>query len=455
LPECPLASVEKTIYCPHAAIVLSVDPVPCKVDDLCAMPLSLRRNVAWMTSGRVVYALCQWAIIVVLARRGGPAMVGEYAFALALTAPIVIFSQLQMRQVLITDVRGVYVFRDYLAVRLTTTALALVCIAAAVPLGGFVAATAYLILAVGLAKGFESLSDLFYGLEQRHERLDLVGLSLIIRSLSGLTALATALYLTGDLVIAALAMAACWATAWWWYDRSVTRPWRQGISTVSRLGSTVRSRFQLARIGLPLGFTLMLTSLNTNVPRYFLEAELGMEAVGQFAAVVHFYAAGTLVVTAIGQATMARLANYFAAGSIAAFRRLLRTVLILAALLGALGVLAALLVGEQLLTIVYGPAFGRNADIFNWVMIAGGISYLASSLGYGLTAMRVFNVQPLFLIIVVTVTVFGCYLLVARYGVLGAVWAWTAGLLCQNFMYWIAVARHLKDNNKAGSPQKG
>jgi len=52
-------------------------------------PLTLRRNFSWTLLGNVVYAGCQWAMLVVLAKLGTPEMVGQ--FALVVTAPIVLY----------------------------------------------------------------------------------------------------------------------------------------------------------------------------------------------------------------------------------------------------------------------------------------------------------------------------------------------------------------------------
>ena len=57
----------------------------------------MRTNVRWNVLGNVSYALGQWLQLVILARMGGPAAVGAYAFALALTAPVMMFASLCLR----------------------------------------------------------------------------------------------------------------------------------------------------------------------------------------------------------------------------------------------------------------------------------------------------------------------------------------------------------------------
>src|SRR4051812_26106921 len=91
--------------------------------------LSLRSNFAWTFVGNVIYAGCQWGMIVVLARLGSQELVGRFALGLAIAAPVLMFTNLQLRAVLATDAKQEHAFGDYLTVRLLTTATALLVIA--------------------------------------------------------------------------------------------------------------------------------------------------------------------------------------------------------------------------------------------------------------------------------------------------------------------------------------
>src|SRR3954453_2324939 len=91
--------------------------------------LSLRRNFAWTFAGNVIYAACQWAVLVVIAKLTTPADVGQFALGLAVTAPILIFANQGLRDVQATDAKRSFVFRQYLPYRLASVTLALLIIA--------------------------------------------------------------------------------------------------------------------------------------------------------------------------------------------------------------------------------------------------------------------------------------------------------------------------------------
>ena len=86
---------------------------------------SLRANFSWTFVGNVIYAACQWAMLVVLAKLGSPEIVGQFALGLAITAPVIMLTNLQLRAVQATDAKRAYSFGDYLGLRLAVTPLAL------------------------------------------------------------------------------------------------------------------------------------------------------------------------------------------------------------------------------------------------------------------------------------------------------------------------------------------
>jgi len=130
--------------------------------------------------------------------------------------------------------------------------------------------------------------------------------------------------------------------------------------------------------------------------------------------------AGTTVVSALGQASSPRLAQSYANGDLSDFRRLLGRMVALAAALGVAGVLAAVLLGRPLLNLLYGAEYAARNDVFVWLMVAAGVAYVASMLGYGLTAARELRLQMPLFVSVCVVSLACCALLVPAHGLSGA-----------------------------------
>jgi O-antigen/teichoic acid export membrane protein len=396
--------------------------------------LPLRTNFAWTFVGNAIYAGCQWGMLVVLAKLGSPAMVGQFALALAITAPVLLFTNLQTSDVQATDARRTYRFGDYLGLRLITTSLAILFILGIVVASGYRTETALVVFVVGLAKASESVSDILFSLLQQRERMDRIAISKSIKGLLSLVALGTGIYLSGSLLVGAICMAISWVAVLLLYDI------RSGALVLNRSPHTeedplvqdhqererLRPRWvplnmvKLVWLALPLGLVMLLISLNTNIPRYFIEHYSGERGLGIFAAMSYLMVAGTTVVGALGQSATPRLAKLYAAGNKAAFTSLMWKLVCLGALLGVPGIVAVVFAGRQILTLLYRPEYAEHADVFPWLMAAAGLGYVASFLGYGMTAARYFRPQlPLFLAVGLT-TLIACALLIPKGGLLGA-----------------------------------
>jgi O-antigen/teichoic acid export membrane protein len=382
-----------------------------------APPLSLPASFSWSLAGNVVYAACQWAMLVVLAKLGSTEAVGRFSLGLAVTAPVILLAGLQLRTVQATDHRDRFRFGDYLGLRLLTTALALAAVGLIVAAAGYGRETALVVLAVGLGKAFEAVADVYYGLFQQRERMERVARALMLQGVLGLAALAVLLHLTGSLVWATAGWAAAAALALTAYTLPAARALARADALRPRWEPRALGR--LAWLALPLGVVMMLVSLNTNLPRYFIEGERGERELGIFSAIAYLMAAGNTVVAALGQAVSPRLAKHFAAGDRRAFAALLGKLVGVAVLVGAAGVAVALAAGRPLLTLLYRPEYADHESLLLWVMAASGLGYVASFLGYGMSAARYFRAQlPLFAAVAL-VTAAACAVLVPRFGLVG------------------------------------
>jgi O-antigen/teichoic acid export membrane protein len=416
--------------------------------------LSLRKNFSWNLVGNIVYAGCQWGMIVVLAKLTTPEMVGRFALGLAVTAPIVMLSNLQLRGVQATDAKEEYLFGHYLGLRLLTTLLAFLIILAVVFWGEYPLQVGLIILAVGLCKAFESVSDVYYGFMQRHERMDRIAKSRMIKGTLSLCVLGTVVYITGDLLWGVCGLALTWALTMAFYDvPSAARilKYSNDIKPGFQLSNhsllpifNWRQLLRLAWLALPLGIVMGLISFNANIPRYFIEHYCGERELGIFAALAYLIVAGNTIVGAMGQSATPRLANYYAAGEHSSYRRLLKKLILVGLALGAGGVGFALLGGRAFLSLLYGPEYAVRIDVFAWLMVSGAVAFVVSFLGYGMTAARYFRVQMPLFIIVTGVTGLAAWLLIPGKGILGAAMALSAGALMQVVGSAIVILHALK-----------
>jgi len=387
--------------------------------------LSLRANFAATLAGNVAFAASQWLILSLLAKLGDSVMLGQYALALAVVTPIAMFSHLNLRSVLVGDVERRHPFGNYFAVRLATTLLGLGAAAAAAVIFGYARPVPAAIGLLSVALGADQISDIYYGLMQRRERMDQIARSMAARGVLSAAALGATLWLTHSLVAALAALAAGRLIVLVLYDHPVSLARREPP------GKDWDGEYRILRQALPLGLVLMLSSLTVNLPRYAIEARFGAAQLGVFAAVASFLTVGSTAANALGQSAMPRLARYYSANEVRRFRRLAWQLMAVAGALGVSGVLMALAVGKLVLRLVYRPEYAAYDGLLVWIMCAGVLSYAAVLLGYVITSARVYAAQAPLLILVGASSAVGSWFLVPRFGLNGAAMALAGAWLVQ------------------------
>jgi O-antigen/teichoic acid export membrane protein len=398
---------------------------------------SLRADFGWSFAGYLVYAGCTWGVLVVLAKLGSPEMVGQYAFGLAIAQPILLFSRLQLRTLLTTDVDGRYSFGEYLGFRVMTTAIGLLIIVILNLVMRYPWASALPILMVGFSESLETISDLYWGQCQVQERMDRIAKSMIARGSLSLMALGAGIYFTGNVLWGVVGLALARVVVLLSYDmQSSTHPALRSLQSAEDLQQrmaverdalrprwNLRVQGELFWISIPLGVISLLVALHPNIPRYFIESSLGARGLGIFAATAFLLSSGNLVVLALAQSACVPLAKSYGRRDSSNFKFILLKLLGISALLGVGGLLIAVFAGRQLLTLVYGPEYGDHADLLITIMAAGAIQYPAAMIGVAVTSARLFKPQIPLLAAVIAASYMASHWLIPSYGLVGAGWA--------------------------------
>lgn len=183
---------------------------------------------------------------------------------------------------------------------------------------------------------------------------------------------------------------------------------------------------KLALLSLPLGIVTMLNSLNTNIPRYFLEKSFGERELGIFAAMAYLMVFGTTVISALGQSASPRLAKHFAANDLSGFRILLLKLISLGIFCGIAGIIIVYFFGKDLLTLLYSSEYAIYSDVLILIMVASSLSYISSFLGVAMTSARHFKIQLPITLLSFVVIIVTSFTLIPDIGLKGA----AIGMIC-------------------------
>jgi len=261
-------------------------------------------NAAWLLVGNVAYAVFLWGVLVSIAKLGTPEMVGVYSYGFALTTPIFMLFGLRLRFVQISDSKNEAGFDDYLSIRLFTT---IVAVLIAIMMGLWLRLSIevfYVVAIIAIAKGFEAISDIYYGFFYKCERMKHIAVSQLIKGSVSLVVFGSLLYKFGSLLVACTGMAIIWGVVCIFFDcKTVSQS--SGIDSrnykildlpIFLNFETFKNKLTVFRViifkAFPLGIMGFLASLSINVPRYVVESELGIRELGYYAAITYIMLGG-------------------------------------------------------------------------------------------------------------------------------------------------------------------
>lgn len=382
---------------------------------------SLRTNFSWVFGGQMVYLAAQWGIVVVLAQFGTPEIVGRFGLGLAISAPVYAFINLGLNNLLATDARDQFYFGEYFALRILSIIAAVIAIVGIGFGAGYAPEVVAVIAGIGLAKGFESGSDILYGLLQKRERMNYIAYSTITKGILTIVGFGGAFILTDSIIIASWSLAAVWGIILvavdLRYARRVMPNWRSMKPILS--GPRLR---HLAWHALPLGISMIAIALTTNIPRYIIESSHGEALLGYFTAIIYILTATSSLFAALQKATSPRMATYYTSHRHRDLLKLLGQLIIGSTFLGVAGVVGAILLGEIFLRWFYGADYAAQSEVLVWLMVSLGPAYIFGFLASAMIVMRLLRARLLISILAAILT-FGIGLvLIPPFDLLGAMW---------------------------------
>jgi O-antigen/teichoic acid export membrane protein len=398
---------------------------------------SLTSNFCWTLVGNAVYAGGQFVTLILLAKLLRPQLVGQYALSLAVVYPVMMLTSLQLRSVFTSGSRQQIHFSNYLYLRVLTTSLALLMIFAVTKILGYGRELTAVILLVGLAYAIETFSDVYYARLQRQDRMAEISKSMIARALLSVLGLAGATYLTRSLLWGIASIVLARGIVLIAYD---VRVGTQGLSGQPKRSSRneglalpfdPKALLELFWVSLPLGVVALLGCLNSSIPNFFIMRALGEREVGIFAAIGFMVSVGNMAVVSLGQAAFTRLTRSWVAGDFGAFHLLLGALLACGAAIGVGGMIVSKFAGREILSFFFRPEYAEWAGLLPWIMVAGGVLFMAQFLGFGLTAASFYRSQVVLNVVANLCLLAACYWLVQRRGLLGAILAMLIGAIVQ------------------------
>ena len=275
-------------------------------------PLSVRVNFLWNFLGNAIYGGSQWGMMMLLTKITSPEIVGQYALGFAICNPVILLTNMQLRNVQAVDTDEKYSFGHYLTLRIITTIISIFIILFVLLLGKYSPETNRVILAVALLTSLVSLNDIYYGLYQHYERFDRIGISKINKAILMILSFGLGVYFTRSCFWGLIFTSSAYLLNLFFYDipqgalliKSRRKQEHLTDHFLDRYGLrliwNLNPLFKLAWLAFPLGLVMVMLSLNSNIPLYVIAHTIGEKYLGLYGAISYPIMIGGSVVFAMG-----------------------------------------------------------------------------------------------------------------------------------------------------------
>lgn len=344
---------------------------------------SQKEKYIWNMMGSLSNAFVSVFFAAIVNRLSGPEAGGIFAFAFSNAQLMLTIGTFEVRPLQSTDVLEKYTFIQYFSLRVMTCTLMMAVCMAYILAGGFTKTKAYTMCFLCFYKMTEGYEDVFAGMFQQYDRIDLAGKLLSLRILFCATVFFLALYVSGSLVLASLIMGIVSGVFILGYDVRLYRLMGGGRMKISLCGLC-----PLVRECLPLFISAFMMMYMNNAPKYAMEAIYSDEIQNIYHIIYMCAFVVNLFSLFVFRPMLIGLAREWGGKRVGAFVRTVGGVMVMIVILTILGMGGAYLCGIPALQAVYSVDLSGYRMELVLVMATGGVSAMATFMYYIVTVMR-------------------------------------------------------------------
>lgn len=316
-------------------------------------------NIFYNSFGTMFYYGCQWLTTILIVRLSGYQDAGNYSLAMTFTAAFAIFALFNTRQYQVSDVKGEYSDKTYIASRYIAMGAAFLICAIGLLFNAYTPYQWGIILLYMVFKCGEAWVDVYHGICQKKGRMDFICYSFLMRGILMIASFCGLIYITGNLMYGVLAMTVSTFLVIFFYDR---------VMALKFVEEGDRADFKALKtlmvILVPLVIVAVTNNLSISLPKYFLERYFDETVLGYYSSV-----ATPSMIVQVGANTIfvpliTPLAGKLLADDKKGFAGILKKVFLAFVVLSALAVIMSFLLGEWFLVTVFGEEIRPYVYLF-------------------------------------------------------------------------------------------
>ncbi|WP_455509158.1 lipopolysaccharide biosynthesis protein [Butyricimonas paravirosa] len=371
-----------------------------------------KKTLLWLVLSNIVKSLSQWGILVILVKFFPAESVGYYTLGLAITAPIFMLSDMQLKSVLVVEPEtGFDNFAVYQIIRLISTGVATTGL---IIYNILFQEINWIIFAVIIYKAMESLIDILYGYLQKKDKMVWMSKSDIVKTfLSVLVCFLVTMWL--HRIVTSLISIVFVSIMLYVIDCIYIK----GQFVINIDKASLKKILEIVKKSFPLGISVLFTSYITNYPRITIEGYCGPEMLAYFGAYSYLVIGIFQIQTPIQTFLRQRLSKNFHNSNVKAFKSKVNRTIVGFIAIGFLFLVSFYFVGNTILKVLYKETYIEYSDVIYYLI---GAQLLMSVSSIYATAILSFNIytKQAFISFGIFIIVFLCSrFLISNYGIYG------------------------------------
>lgn len=411
-------------------------------------PASTRKIYFWNMFGSFSNALSSVVFLMIVARTLTSEEEDTFSIAFSIAQLMYTIASFQVRVYQSTDVNEEYSFGDYFGFRIITSTLMIFFTAGYVLLHGYSGMKAIIIITLCLYRLLDAIADVFEGLYQQKERLDIAGRFLSFRVVLSMIGFASILHITRNLLFGCIGIVAIYGLITILFAVRHTGQFLESNAKILefRFASIKKMAISVFPIFLN-GFMLMYIF---NVPKNAIDSGLNMGVLPVGSQILYnilFMPASVINLMFIFfRPQITRMAVYYSEGSINSVNKTARRIGLILAGTTVFIVVAGVTIGLPILGFIYNKNLGDYKIEFMLILLGGGFSTLATLMDNLLTIVRKQHLNLISYGASLVVALIIVNPLVNHYAIIGAAATYFCSMLLLFILLWFSYLFVIRDN---------
>ncbi|MGT2744073.1 lipopolysaccharide biosynthesis protein [Streptococcus phocae subsp. phocae] len=396
--------------------------------------LSERKNFIWNLFGSLSTAIISVIFLLVVSRLATTSQTDTFSFAYALGSLLVIIGLFQVRNYQATDIQRTFEFTTYFFARLVTIGIMIGITIIYLMMKDYTSEKSALIFLMILYRSTDAFSDVYQGIFQQHERLDLAGKSLFFRNMWIIVAFILGLFWQRNIIDAMVWVLIISTISILYLDILKARQF-ENIGTYKINWKLI---FKLLRECFPLFINGFLLLYIYNYPKYvidnFLEAGILKPGVQKDFNIIFMPTFVMNLLMLFFRPLITKMAIFFSEKKIHFFYKIQVQLFSWLLAIGCLVLGGSFVAGIPFLNMLYGVRLNDLKLAFMLLMVSGLLSSYAIAIDNILTVIRKQKLLIVSYLLSFLVTIIFSPYLVKTYSILGA----SIAFFCAMFIWLLS-----------------